>query len=236
MFSTELQFIKPVKFFEVSNEGGQFSDNNLGLCIDVPEGAVPQGTTLQLEVGVCLYGPFKFPSGLYPIAAILMLCSKNEVKLHKNLEITIPHYIIFDDIEASECLGIKVIKAGHRSLLLAGEYVFDNIIHGSNLSFHTRNGYNFATFSLQSFSFISLFANRDNYEVAKRRGYCICPLLPVSSTISSDSLTFFMCVTYFMSPCIEVGMMIVINSNLLNNFAFHGSGNPNNVFSETIYT
>ena len=212
MFCTELPFIKPIKLFEVSSKGEQFSDTSLGLCIDIPEGAVPQGTVLRLEVGMCLYGPFKFPTNLYPITAILMLYSKNEIKLHRSVKITMPHYIFFDDAEASSGLGIEVIKANHRSLFLDDEYVFDNIIQDCNLSFHSSNGCNLATFYLQSFSFISLFANHDNYEVAKRRGYCICPLLPDSSTIPSGSLKFYLCLTYFMLPCIEVGVIIrVIN-------------------------
>ena len=202
--STELPFIKPVEVLQVSSKGRLYFDDSLGLCIDVPEGAVPEGSLLQLEVGMCLYGPFKFPTDLYPIAPILMLCSRSDIKLHKSVNITIPHIIADAEGIDSKARGIQVIKANHTSLLVAGEGIFDNVIEDSNLVFHSHNGFGLATFSLPHFSFISIFEKRDNIEVAKERGYCICPLLPSPSTIYSGKLTFYLCVTYFMKPCIEV--------------------------------
>ena len=198
----ELPFIKPVKVLQVSSKGGLYFDDSLGLRIDVPEGAVPEGSLLQLEVGMCLYGPFKFPEGLYPIAPILMLCSQNDIKLHKSVNITIPHIIADAEGIDTKDQGIQVIKANHTSLLVAGESIFDNVIQDSNLVFHSHNGFGLATFSLSHFSFVSIFEKHD-IKTAKERGYCICPLFPPPSD-SSGTLTFYLCVTYFMEPCITV--------------------------------
>ena len=216
----ELPFIKPVKVLQFSSKGGLYFDDSLGLHIDIPEGAVPEGPLLQLEVGMSLYGPFKFPEDLYPIAPILMLCSQNDIKLHKSVNITIPHIIADAEGIDTKAQSIQVIKANHTSLLVAGESLFDNVIQDSNLVFHSHNGYGLATFSLPHFSFVSIFEKRDNIEVAKKRGYCICPLIPSPSTIHSRSgtLTFYLCVTYFMKPCIEVSsccnnmLLLIINS------------------------
>ena len=165
---------------------------------------MPENSILHLKVGMCLYGPFKFPTDLCPIAPILMLCSQNDVTLHKNIKITLPHSITFDDTNDTGTYGIKVIKADHRSLFETGECVFSSVVQNCGLLFHTQNSFGLATFSLQNFSFITLFTNRDNFEVARQRGYCICPIFPFPSAHSPDSLSFYLCVTYFMKPCLEV--------------------------------
>ena len=209
-FSKQLPFIKPVEILQVSSSGKQYCDESLGLSIDIPQGAVPESSLLHLEVGMCLYGPFKFPTDLCPIAPILMLCSRNDITLHKDIQITLPHNIIFDDTNNTATNGIKVIKANHRSLFETGESVFNNIVQHCDILFCTQNSFGLATFSLRSFSFVTLFADRDNFEVARQRGYCVCPLFPLPSAHPTVSLTFYLCVTYFMKPCLEVSIIMNI--------------------------
>ena len=208
-FSSMIPFIRPLDEFEVSSSGRKYSNDSLGLYIEIPEEAVPEGSLLRLEVGMCLYGPFKFPKDMYPIAPILMLCSKSDIKLHRSVNITVPHIIADAKHTDIETHGIQVIKADHTSLLIAGECIFDNVIQDSNLSFKTYKGFGLATFSLPHFSFVSIFEKRDNIEIAKERGYCICPLLPSPSAYSSATLTFYLCVTYFMQPCLEVSIQYI---------------------------
>ena len=206
-FSPELPFIKPVEVFQVSSRGGQYCDDSLGLCIDVPEGAVPEGRLLQLEIGMCLYGPFKFPGNLYPIAPILMLCPQSNIKLSRRLRITLPHIISDADEGEIDFFDVQVIKADHTSLFTANETIFDNIIGESNLSLHTSNNCEVATFELSNFCFVTLRATANLQELAERKGYCICPLLPSPDAMSSVSFMYHLCVTYFIKPCLEVSIL-----------------------------
>ena len=202
-FSSKLPFIKPVEVLQVSSKNKEYYNDSLGLCIDVPEGAVPEGSLLQLEVGMCLYGPFKFPGGLYPIAPILMLCPQKYIKLAKPLRVTLPHNV--DDAKDSDvgALGIEVIKADHTSLLNGGECIFDNVISDSNISFTDRNDFSVVTFSLSHFCFVTLRATTTS-EIAERTGYCICPLYPPLNDVMSGDFMYHLCVTYYMPPCLEV--------------------------------
>ena len=204
-FSVELSFIKPVEVLQITSKRMSYCDASLGFCIDIPEGAVSEGFLLQLEVGVCLYGPFVFPGNLNPIAPILMLCPQNDVQLNKELRITLPHILSHATEKDVDDLGIEVIKADHTNLFLARECVFDNIIGESNLSFHAFDNYEFATFTLSNFSFVTLRANTSREDTEGKK-YCICPLLPPPETVSSGNYTYPLCVTYFMAPCLEVGL------------------------------
>ena len=208
-FSSELPFIKPVEVLQVSRKGKLYRDDSLGLCIDVPEGAVPEGRLLQLEIGMCLYGPFKFPGDLYPIAPILMLCPQNNIKLNKSMRVTLPHILSDTNENDVESFGVQVIKADHTSLFIACETIFDTIIGESNLFFHTSNNYEFATFALSHFCFVTIRATANLQELAKKRGYCICPLIPSPKALSSGSFMYPLCVTYFIEPCLEVCIVIL---------------------------
>ena len=203
--STKFPFIKPIQIIQVSSNGEQYCDDSLSLRIDIPEGAVPKGSLLHLAVGMCLYGPFKFPDGLHPITPILMLCPQSNIELSKSYRVTLPH--IIEDAEDGdvEALGIEVIKADHMKSLVAGESIFDTIIKDSHLSFSTLNNIEQATFSLSHFCFITLRGKKKS-EVQGRTRYCVCPLLPPPRTGSSHVFTYHLCVTYFMSPCLKVSV------------------------------
>ena len=206
-FSNKLSFIKPVEVLQISSKGKQYCDYSTGLCIDIPEGAVPEDSIVQLEIGMCLFGPFKFPGNLNPIAPILMLCPQNDVHLNKNMRVTLPH-IIEDAIDSDEeALGIQVVKADHNDLVEGDECVFDTILAtgASEISFHCNNGRELITFSLPHFCFITLRAKYSK-EVAERAGYCVCPLFPTPKAVTSESGDYCLCVTYFMDPCLEVSL------------------------------
>ena len=161
---------------------------------------MPEGTLLQLEVGMCLYGPFKFPDNLYPIAPILMLCPLSDIKLSKNLRVTLPH-VIEDAREGDvEALGVQVIEADHKRLTDVGEFTFNSVIKDSSISFNTQKDDNLVTFSLSHFCFITLQAE-NKIEATERTVYCVCPLLPF---IAGSSRIFHLCVTYFMRPYLKV--------------------------------
>ena len=202
-FSTRLPFIKPVEVLQVSSNGRLYRDDSLGLCIDIPEGAIPEGCLLYLEIAICLYGPFNFCDALYPIAPILMLHPQNNIMLNKSIKITLPHILFIEDAtdDDVEFFGIQVIKAHHSSQ--DQRILFNTVVEDSTISFHSCNGYGLATFSLSHFCFVTLRATSSS-EVAERKGYCICPLLPSSQAVASGSFAFHLCVTYFMAPCLKV--------------------------------
>ena len=157
-----------------------------------------------------LYGPFKFPNNLHPIAPILMLYPNYDIKLSKCLQITLPHIVEDAKDNDVDTLGIKVIKADHMSFLKTGLGIFETVIGDSNLHFHSNTDSDLATFSLPHCCFVTIQAEESN-EVAKRKGYCVCPLLPPPKDVSSGTFTFYFCVTYFMKPCLIVSTIVCLH-------------------------
>ena len=205
-FYTQVPFIKPVKVLHISCKGKRYSDSSLGLCIDIPEGAVPEGSLLQLEVGMCLYGPFKFSDDLYPISPILMLCPQTDIKLNQSIKVTLPHIMKDVTNETVKELGIQVVKADHASLVFGNTCIFNNVIGDSNPLVHNKDGKGYVTFSLQHFCFVCV-RTVHKFEDVECGGYCICPLLPTlrDNVFKSPCDIFYhLCVTYYMDPCFKV--------------------------------
>ena len=197
---TPLPFVKPVKVFSVSSSGGVYRDDSLGVCIKVPKGAVPEGNVLRLEVGMCLYGPFKFPSGTTPIAPVLMLCPQQEIELKEPVLVTLPHIINRACTADVDGLGIKVVEAGHQSPLPQFEDIDAHII------FESDGDEEYAKFSLSHFRFISLRAESKR-EKALQFGYCICPMYPIQTKLAKLELKYHLAVTYCSLPWREVSKL-----------------------------
>ena len=203
-FLPHLPFIKPVEVFQVTSTGGVYRDDSLGICITVPEDAVPEFTIFPIEVGTFLYGRFQFPEGSTPISPILMLCPQKNIPLKKPITVTLPH-ILFEATKGDvESLNIRVVKADHTSFLFPNsgleKSVFEDInLIESRISFDDQNS---ITFSVSHFCFFSVRANN-----AKKKRCCICPLIPIDR--STGAFTYRLCVTYFMQPCIQVRCIFI---------------------------
>ena len=208
--SSLLKFVKPVEVLQVTHEGKDFFEDSLGVCIKFPKGAIPKGSQLHLEVGMCLYGPFEFPANTSPIAPILTLCPQESIPLLKPITITLPH--IIDQATESDVkdAGIKVLKADHNCLLqgtpdLPSLYVFEDI--DSSISFEQIGDENYATFPLLHFCFITLRRDRSiQSDFAKRINitYCISPLYPRNIAAATSEIPYHYPITYYMKPCFEV--------------------------------
>ena len=181
--------------------GGEFIDKRLGLSIRVPKGAVSEGCNLKLEVGMCLRGPFLLPPDTTRISPILMVHPQENIHLQTPLEITLPHIIHKDEEIGID--DIQVIKADHQELKYSSvkKYIFKDVDpKESNLKMHTKG---YVTFFLTHFCFVSL-QTKLSRERAVAFGYCVCPLCPIPSQTFSGQFSYFLALTFFMEPCIEV--------------------------------
>ena len=205
-FYDQLSFIQPIDVFQITSASGYYHCDSLGLSIEAPEGIIPQGSVLPLKIGMFLYGPFKFPKHCIPIAPVLMIRPPEDVCLLKPLKITIPLIITEPNDSDVEALGIQAVKAKHAT----NDCMFEELDEScTNLKLHSQNGFGYATFSISHFCFISVRGNNSS-DVIKQSGYCIYPLHPRPSTMSSSVFTYHLCVTYFTEPCITVSQVTVV--------------------------
>lgn len=209
---SHLTFVKPVQVLQITHAGIKYQDDKLGLCVIFPEGAIPKNCKLCLEVGMSLFGPFKFPMNTTPISPILMLCPQEDISLQKPFSVTLPHIIDKATEGDVEAMGIGVVKANHTAEAYLGtqkQFSFEDtdskVVFEQIRQFEDENSKEYATFSLTHFCFISLRINESmKLEVRKRKSFCIGPFYPTRISVTTPVLTFHFPITYYMDPWLEV--------------------------------
>ena len=195
--SSPLNFIKPAEVIQVTDKGILYSEESIGLWIDIPKGAIAKGLQLGLKVGMSLHGPFQYPAETSSIAPILMLCPDKDITLLKPIKVTLPHNIHQATKYSLETLGIHVVKANHST-----GYVFEDISE-SKISLETREMKEYAVFSVTHFCFLSLRCDSSS-KAARTKTCCIGPMYPSEFKFPC---TYHLPITYYMDPWIEVNQL-----------------------------
>ena len=106
-------FIEPIGVLECGTLGGVYTDSRHNFSITIPVGAVPDDTVVRIEVGVCSYGPFKFPSNHKPVSAVIWLHVQNYYgfKFQKPIKICLQHCIDIRQEEDIQLLELTFVKA-----------------------------------------------------------------------------------------------------------------------------
>ena len=189
------------QLFELDSTGMEIEalTNAHGITIDVPPGAVPEGSpSVKLECAVTLpvSGLFRFPEGVKPVSPVLWLCmDSNEFEFSEPIEITLPHHINCSD--AKEFEHLSFYKATHDAAMQQVVFSFDKVtesthFQGSHGKLYTKH------------SCFLCICTHNVEKLALRSNYCLINVVPkeFGETISNAKLSF--CVTYFMGTCIQV--------------------------------
>ena len=57
-----------------TSEGIEYNDEWNDFTLKIPQGAIPEGESLTIDIGVALYGPFQYPEGLRPVSPVFWIC------------------------------------------------------------------------------------------------------------------------------------------------------------------
>ena len=86
----------------ITDEGKEYTINDHDISVRFPFGAVAKGQTLQIKIGIAMYGPFKSTSHdhFQPISPIVWLCPLDEKasKLNKPFQLILPHFLSGDKV------------------------------------------------------------------------------------------------------------------------------------------
>ena len=206
-------FIKPVQELQITSEGCDFIDDSLGLRIFVPEGIVSKEKVLTLQFGMALHGPFEVSSGQLSslISPILMLHCLNGTKLVEDLPVTITLPIIISHAVDSDSkkYNIKAMKAKYISTSNCFTFEED---YSCSIHLFSENDRSYASISLSHFCFIALLADSKLKDRAMDLDCCICPMCPSQEALSSGSFSYYLCVTFYIQPCIMVSYVILLHT------------------------
>jgi hypothetical protein len=160
--------------FRCSSKRMKFEDEANDFSLDIPEGAIPEGESLTIDIAVGLHGPFQFPEGLRPVSPIFWVCVRDQssIQFSKPITVNIPHFLNLKDYNEIKSLGLTFLKADHE---MNSEKMYE---------FHPTNGTMiFEPLKrcgvIKTTHFCSLcIACRDTPECLEKAPFCINAILP----------------------------------------------------------
>ena len=180
---------------DCTSEGRQFTDEDNDFSLEIPEGAIPEGERLTVDVGVALFGPFQFPEGLRPVSPVFWVCVRDNpnFQFSKPVTVTIPHFLDLENDEDIKSLGLTFLKADH-NLNCGKLYPTDG-----EMKFEPFQKFGV----LKTTHFRSLcIACRDRPDVLTKTRFCITSVLPKCATIGKKQNAFFFITFYNLSTCL----------------------------------
>jgi hypothetical protein len=208
-------FQDDVAIIEFDDSGGEYNNIDHDITLSVPEGAIPRGEIVHMEVAVALYGPFHFSGGKRPISPILWLCPQENVALIKPIRIVLPHMLVNLTQEDVINFGIELEKADHREYITTLEgkrqYIFRP--HSAALELTSTQERGYIAIKTDHFCFICLEMNKlgnTTPEIARqmavKMGYYLHCVESLQSPylVSPPREIIHFCVSFFLETCRKV--------------------------------
>ena len=98
-----------------SHDGRYYHDVHHDFILEIPEGAIPKGESITIDIGVALHGPFQYPKGLRPVSPVFWVCVREQKNFQflKPVNVTIPHFLHLENLSDIESLGLTFLKGDH---------------------------------------------------------------------------------------------------------------------------
>ena len=195
---------------DCNSEGKQFTNEANDFSLEIPQGAIPEGERLTVDVGVALSGPFQFPEGLRPVSPVFWACVRDNAKFQfsKPVTVTIPHFLDLENDEDIKSLGLTFLKANH-SKNSDGLYQFRPT--DGEMDFEPSQTFGV----LNTTHFCSLcIACRDRPDVLTRTSFCITSVLPQCATIGKKQNAFFFITFYNLRTCLAKVDELIVQKKL----------------------
>ena len=191
-------FTPVASLLECTHHGRTYWDDTNDFGLDIPAGAIPEGVTLSIDIGVALYGPFQFPQGLRPASPVFWICVRQLEfsEFEKPIIVTLPHFFSLKNQDAIESLGLAFLKAKHeRNKNQMFEFLpTDGITYFEP---HKKVGV------LETTHFCSLCVScADTMEAIKSAEFCITALIPRRILLEESSYADFY-ITFLLATCLS---------------------------------
>ena len=185
---------------DCTSEGRKFTDDVNDFSLEIPEGAIPEGERLTVDVGVALFGPFQFPEGLRPVSPVFWVCVRDNpnFQLSKPVTVTIPHFLDLENDEDIQCLGLTFLKATHNK---NSDRLYEFQSTDGEMDFKSVKTR--AILKTTRFCYDCIAAN-DIPKTLKNSWFCITAVLPQYSTSVSGRVNAYFFVTFLnLKTCLK---------------------------------
>ena len=183
---------------QCTHDGRHYYDETNDFSLEIPEGAIPEGETITIDIGVALYGPFQYPEGLRPVSPVFWLCVRDMQNFHfaKSVTVTIPHFLnlkIHADIESPDLTLLK----GDHELNSQQLHQFQKAERESFVEPVQKYGV------VQITHFCSLcISSQISRKLAEREVFCLSAVTPHTFSLTQPSHAYFY-ITYMLSTCLR---------------------------------
>ena len=162
------------------------------ISLVVHGGAVTK--TVEVECGVLVSGPFRFPRHTLPVSVILWFGtkSKKSISFSKPIEIRLPHFI--DHSSPLESDNLVFVTASHDSFFSDKPFIFTEV--GGDVNIDSTKGY----MHTKNFGFYTL-VHRQPRRALEKINYCIMRTTP-RTTESNFEMNY--CIVHSLKTCTEV--------------------------------
>ena len=185
---------------DCTSEGRKFTDDVNDFSLEVPEGAIPEGERLTVDVGVALFGPFQFPEGLRPVSPVFWVCVRDNpnFQFSKPVTVTIPHFFDLENDEDIQSLGLTFLKAEHNK---NSKELYEFQPTDGEMEFNSVKTYAI----LKATHFCSLcIAAKDIPKTVKKSWFCITAVLPEYSASVGGRVNAYFFVTFLnLKTCLK---------------------------------
>ena len=108
-------FIPVATLSQCTHDGKRYYDEHNDFGLEIPAGAIPEGESITIDIGVALYGPFQYPEGLRPVSPVFWVCVRDQKDFLfvKPVKLAIPHCLHLKQYDDIESLGLTFLKGDH---------------------------------------------------------------------------------------------------------------------------
>ena len=213
---------------QCTHDGRHYYDEANDFSLEIPEGAIPEGESITIDIGVALYGPFQYPEGLRPVSPVFWLCvrDKKSFCFLKPVTVTIPHFLNLKNQDDIESLGLSFLKGDHK-LSSQKAYQFQNTGRNPLFKLHKQHG----VLETTHFCYLCLCANI-SIELFRNASFCVYAVIPRVISPREPSYIYFF-VTFLLPTCIrtvkhQISSIPQLQGHLTNaqEFQFHHELHP----------
>ena len=184
---------------QCTHDGIQYYDEHNDFGLEIPAGAISEGDTITIDIGVAVYGPFQYTEGLRPVSPVFWVCVRDHknFKFLKAVKFTIPHCLHLENHDDIESLGLTFLRGDHK-MNPQQMYLFQQAEGEVFIEPLLKYGV------FQSTHFCSLcISSQVTKEFIQKAMFCISALSPPSIPVT-DSATAYFFITFLLKTCLNV--------------------------------
>ena len=200
--------------FSCDNHGTEYHSETHGVHIIFPQGAVPEGVTVIIELDIMLNGPFNFPHNMKVVSPILWVCVVDypNFQFQKPVTVTLPHFLDISCDSDIELLQPCFMKAGH-DLEQAEQLKFRPMDQSEAI--YPAQGSS-ATVKTDHFCYLCIATNAPTPAIRSKTRYYFASWVP-KSLGEHQSWDVVFSVSYLLPTCIKVSSNMTCIFFLTNN-------------------